>query len=137
MTTIDTLPRLEGCDVLPPLVSGDHKQSDASDQQPSKRKSRHGKTAGRFAVLNTFIDFTIQSLTRNEIAVWLILYRDTRADIASTSQQDIARRAGIHRRTVSRARKRLEKLGLVKIVYRGGLNQGISKYRIRPLPKDG
>ena len=47
-----------------------------------------------------------------------------------------SRRAGIHRRTVCRALKRLEKLGLVRIVYHGGLNQGISKYRIRPLPKD-
>ncbi len=136
MTTIDTPPRLDGCDVLPPMTSGEHKQSDESGQQKPKRKSRHGKTADRFAVLNNFVDFTIQSLTRNEIAVWLVLYRDTRSDIASTSQQDIARRAGIHRRTVCRALKRLEKLGLVRIVYHGGLNQGISKYRIRPLPKD-
>ena len=50
------------------------------DDQAGKASKPKGKAkAGeRFAVLNNFIDFTLADLTRGEIAVWLVLYRDTR-----------------------------------------------------------
>ncbi|NOY28979.1 MAG: winged helix-turn-helix transcriptional regulator, partial [Planctomycetes bacterium] len=62
--------------------------------------------------------------------------RDTRDGTARTSQTDIARRAGISERAVRLAIRQLEPLGLLTVVYRGGLNRGASRYRIVPLTKD-
>jgi DNA-binding MarR family transcriptional regulator len=99
-------------------------------------KSSHRRTADRFALLNSFVDFTLADLSRSDIAVWMVLYRDTKNGTARTSQADIARRAGISCRTVIRAIGRLEKRGLLVISHRGGLNRGTSCYRISPLEKD-
>jgi hypothetical protein len=96
-----------------------------------------GKSGERFAVLNTFVDFALAELSRREIAVWLVLYRDTRDGTARTSYDDLARRAGLNRRNVGRAVRRLETLGLLKVVHRGGLGRGASRYRVRGLPKEG
>lgn len=93
-------------------------------------KSRR-KAVERFAVLNAFVDFTVAELSRGEIAVWLVLYRDTRDGTARTSYDDIARRAGLNRRNVGRALRRLERMGLLQIVHRGGLLRGVSSYRVR------
>ncbi len=123
--------RLDGCDVLPPLeIDDDHRTSKAT--RP-KQSSRRRKAAGRFATLNTFVDFTAGTLRRSEIVVWLILYRDTKDGIARTSQADIARRGGLGRRTVCLAIRRLERRGLLCVVYRGGLNRGASSYRVQAL----
>jgi DNA-binding transcriptional ArsR family regulator len=100
----------------------------------SKAKGRpdgsKAKAGERFAVLNRFVDFVLADLSRGEIAVWLVLYRDTRDGTARTSYDDIARRAGLNRRNVGRALRRLERRGLVKAVYRGGLGRGMSRYRV-------
>jgi len=88
-------------------------------------------------VLNTFIDVSLRTLRRNEIAVWLVLYRDTKDGTARTSQTDIARRAGITKRTVIRIIGRLERQGLLRIIRRGGINSGPSTYRVQPLEPGG
>ena len=137
MTTVDTPPRLDGCDVLPPMASGDHKQPDTNEQRKPKRKSRHGKAANRFDVLNNFVDFTICELPRGCVTVWFVLYRDTKDGTARTSQADISRRAGMSVRGVRDATRRLESRGLLKTVYRGGLNRGPSRYRVIPLTQEG
>lgn len=113
-------PVLSGCDVLPPM------EATARIEAP-KRTPKH---KNRFAVLNTFVDETAAELTRGDIMVWLVLYRDTRNGIARTGQSDIARRAGISERQVRRVIDRLEKRRLLKTVYRGGLNRGPSRYRV-------
>ena len=132
--------RLSGCGVLKPRDDIEQHNSlkvmaggtrDAG--QKPKGTSNRRKTADRFAVLNSFIDITMANLTRNEIAVWLVLYRDSRDEIARTSQVDIARRAGVTDRTVRNVMRKLERRGLLKIVYRGGLNSGPSRYRVIPL----
>jgi len=114
-----------------------------SDRRPHLPKARAGSkpkgkaAAGeRFRVLNSFVDFTLADLSRVEIAAWLVLYRDTRDGTARTSYDDLARRAGCNRRNVGRAIRRLERRGLLKVVHRGGLGRGPSRYRVRPLPKD-
>jgi DNA-binding MarR family transcriptional regulator len=99
---------------------------------PIKKKT----TANRFAILNAFIDFTIADLRRSEMLVWLTLYRDTRDGIASSSQQNIARRAGLSRKTVERAIKSLAKRGLLHLVHLGGLNRGSSRYRVLPMSRE-
>jgi len=119
---------LEGCRVLPAIKS---ETRDCKGVPNPKTR----KTSDRFKDLNTFVDFSMAELGRSEIAVWLVLYRDIRDDIAQTGQTDIARRSGISDRTVRRALKKLESKGLVKIVWRGRLGTGPSKYRITPMSK--
>src|SRR5688500_15654644 len=114
----------------PPM---DRPQPSSNGRHPGRAK---GKTTDRFAVLNNFVDFTLAGLRRAEIAVWLVLYRDTRDGTARTSYDDIARRAGLNRRNVGRAVRQLEGRGLVQVVHRGGLGRGASRYRVRGLPKD-
>jgi len=126
-------PTLAGCDVLPPMEAAEPVDTATGDKQP-KGKPGHHKAGQRFAVLNSFVDATAADLTRCEILVWLVLYRDTRNSIAQTSQADIARRAGATDRAVRRAIKRLEGRGLLRLVHRGGLNRGVSKYRVFSTP---
>src|SRR5262245_42646303 len=100
---------------------------------PSRRKSTKRASRLRFEVLNAFVDGGMIGLTRAELAVWLILYRDTKRDgTARASLGDIARRAGIDRQTASRAVGRLTRRKMLQMLRRGGLNQGPSTYRVFP-----
>lgn len=135
MTRPQTIP---GCEVLPPVAPEQMptiKQSENPETKSGKRTYQKSQTAGRFAELNNFVDFTMCDLPKSCITVWLVLYRDTRDGTARTSQTDIARRAGISDRAVRTAIRRLESLGLAKVVCQGGLNRGASRYRIAPLTK--
>jgi hypothetical protein len=125
----------------PPPLSGAPDDGRATRRRGGERKAKgkpaRRKTADRFAALNAFVDFTLAGLTRNEIAVWLVLYRDTKNGVARTSQADMARRAGVAARTVRRALDGLKRRGLLEVTYRGGIGRGASAYRVRPLPPDG
>jgi hypothetical protein len=88
-------------------------------------------------MLNLFVDEGIgkAGLTAHEALTWLVLYRDTRPNgFATTPVDEIARRAGIGRRTVLRALERLERLGMLRIARRGGPNRGPSSYAVFPIP---
>jgi DNA-binding MarR family transcriptional regulator len=88
-------------------------------------------------VLNTFVDITMQGLTRAEALVWLALFLDTKPDgLTRTGQADLARRAGVNLSTVKRAVAVLVKARLLTVVYRGGLRRGPSVYRVRPLTRE-
>jgi hypothetical protein len=117
---------------LPPLNPASRKAP-----QDTPRPKRKGKSADRFAVINAFTDDTIRGLTRAEIVVWLILWRDSREGVARTAQSDMARRAGCSERTVGRAVKDLERAGLLTVSHQGGLNRGVSVYRVTPLASPG
>ncbi len=123
---------------LPPMEPRPERSCKPTPGKASEPKGKSGKrSAGeRFRVLNSFVDFTLAQLSRAEIAVWLILYRDTRDGTARTGMTDLARRAGCSRRAVVSAVRKLEKLALLKIVHRGGFHRGSSRYRVRPLVKD-
>lgn len=102
-------------------------------QTPPKQSTKattKKASANRFEVLNRFVDWSMADLTRAEIAVWLILFRDTRDGIAKTSQTDIANRGGLSRQHVSRAIQGLKKRGLLKVVYQGAFRRGVSWYRV-------
>jgi len=122
-------PMIPGCDVLPPMELHEPSRPPTSREKPKLKPNRR-KTGNRFAVLNSFVDTAAAKLSRSEILVWMILYRDTRNDISRTSQVDIARRAGTSTRTVCRAINRLRKRGLLIMIYQGGLNRGPSKYKV-------
>jgi predicted DNA-binding transcriptional regulator len=128
MTT--DLPMLYGCDVLPPMKTKDER----NDTPKTTKGVRSRKAANRFAVLNAFADYSLAGLKRSEMAVWLLLYRDTKPDgLARTSQVDLARRAGIDERTARRAVESLRRAGLLTVVHRGGLRRGTSAYRVQPV----
>ena len=127
-------------------TKGEGPSPNGTDGRRGQRPGRGGGARGtvvrrttgdRFAVLNAFVDCTLAGLTRNEIAVWLVLYRDTKPDgTARTGQTDIARRAGISARSVRRGIEGLLRKELAKRVYQGGIGRGASAYRIRPLLPD-
>jgi DNA-binding MarR family transcriptional regulator len=108
-------------------------EKDRKARTPAKA---NGKAKERFGLLNSFVDFTMGELSRGEIIVWMILYRDSKEGIACTAQADIARRGKIARRTVGRSLRLLAKRGLLKIVHQGGFHRGVSRYRVRGLTTD-
>jgi len=119
----------------PPLDDGEPRP-DRNGRRPPRAKGKSG-SAGRFAVLNAFADATLATLNRAEIAVWLLLWRDTKPNgLARTSQTDLARRAGVNPRTVRRALAVLEHAGLVTVVHLGGLPARVSAYRVNALATD-
>lgn len=128
---------LDGCDVLPPLEPAAEPTEPPPHGVRRKGQEAKGKAAGRFTLLNAFVDATAGRLTRGEILVWLVLYRDSRDGIARTSQADIARRAALAERSVRRVLGRLARRGLLRIVYRGGLNRGTSRYRVLAVAREG
>jgi hypothetical protein len=106
-----------------------HQDNDEAKGKPDRRS-----TGDRFAVVNAFVDFTAGTLTRAEVLVWLVLWRDTKRDgTARTSQADLARRAGVNLKTVKRAVAGLRRRRLVTVVSRGNLRRGPSVYRVYPL----
>ena len=121
---------------LPPLPPPlNPRPATPANGKPGDKPKRPKETGDRFATINAFVDFTLGGLTRNEAAVWLVLWRDTKAGTARTAQSDIARRAGIGRRTVVRMIDSLTTKGLLRTVHQGGLNRGMNVYRVLPLAK--
>ncbi len=116
------------------LSVGDEPPPLTPKTKPNTNKPKR-KAGERFGVLNGFVDLTLATLTRSEIAIWLILYRDTKDGIARTSFDDLARRAGCDRRNVSRALQVLESRGLVVVVSRGGFRRGLSTYQVHSLAR--
>jgi hypothetical protein len=91
----------------------------------------------RFELRNAFVDTGMAELSRPELAVWLILYRDTKRDgTVRTSLDELARRDGMNRQTASRAVGRLARRKMLQVLRRGGLNCGPSDYRVFPFPID-
>jgi hypothetical protein len=88
-------------------------------------------------MLNAFVDTGMADLSRAELAVWLILYRDTKRDgTVRTSLDDLARRGGMNRQTASRAVGRLARRKMLQVLRRGGLNCGPSRYNLFPYPME-
>jgi hypothetical protein len=134
--TIDGRPVLMGCDMLTPVDDAPEPQQEPNATGTGKTGGEKKKAAGdRFGVLNGFVDCSIPGLSRAELATWFILFRDTRNGTAATSQADIARRAGCSVKSVKNAIKKLANRGLLVVVYRGGLNRGLSRYRVFPQGK--
>lgn len=116
---------LPGATMLPPA-------------EPPVPKHTRRRTQDRFAEINGFVDSTLSRLTRSAVAVWLILWRDTKPNgLARTGQTDLARRAGVSQRAVRKALVCLVGLKLVKVVRKGRAGAGPSTYRIRGVNPDG
>lgn len=128
----DGRPILTGAATLPPMNPVEIASDRAAKASPDKPKR---KTADRFRTLNEFVDSSMGELSRSEIAVWMVLYRDTRNGTVRTSQANVSRRAGMSVRAVKTATRKLIGLGLLRVVYQGGLNRGPSRYQVNALGK--
>jgi DNA-binding MarR family transcriptional regulator len=82
--------------------------------------TRRHYTLERFQVLNDFVDHGLADLSRSEIAVYMILFRDTRpTGLARTSLTELSRRGGMSERQATRALGKLIKRGAVHVIRRG------------------
>ena len=104
-------------------------------ESPARRKTTKRASRLRFEMLNAFVDSGMADLSRAELAVWLVLYRDTKPNgTVRASLGAIAHRAGIDRQTASRAVGKLARRKMLQVLRRGGLSQGPSVYRVFPYP---
>jgi DNA-binding MarR family transcriptional regulator len=109
----------------------------ATGTTTARRKTSRRQSRLRFETLNAFVDTGMADLSRAELAVWLILFRDTqRNGVARASLDDLARRGGMNRQTASRAVGRLARRTMLQVIRRGGLNRGPSAYRVFPFPME-
>ena len=79
----------------------------------------------------------MQRLTPRPTSVWLCLFRDSRNGVAKSAQVYVAQRCGLKRPTVSTTIGELEALGLVVTIHQGGVNRGLSWYRVSGLMTEG
>jgi hypothetical protein len=94
--------------------------SNTRTRQTQGGSTKRRRTLERFQVLNGFVDLGLARLTRSQIAVYLIIYRDTQpSGLARTSLSDLARRGGMSRRQASRALRALIGRGAVHVVRKG------------------
>ena len=132
----DGTPKIRpGIGALPPMNRTPAATGKANGGKATEPKRK--TTGDRFRILNAFVDCSLADLTRSEIAVWLILYRDTRDGTVRGSQSNIARRAGLTVRGVQKALDKLTGRGLVRVIFKGGLNRGPSRYRVEPVTNRG
>jgi hypothetical protein len=98
------------------------------------RTATQRRTARRFEVLNAFWDEgTARTLTRTEALVWLALYRHARPDRSvCVSHKTVSDMLGIRRETAYRAIRHLRAKRLLKLVRRGGPDQGPNVYKLLP-----
>jgi len=123
--------RLNDPPAMQPDATNTPKGSKASTEKKPKGRQ---KTAGRFGTLNEFVDCGMVGLSRVEALTWLVLYRDTRDGTACTSAESIAKRIGGDRRAVTTALGELQRAGLLRQVFKGGINRGPSRYAVQPAP---
>jgi len=102
--------------------------------QRTKAKS---DKVGRFQVLNQFVDESAKEFNTTAVAVWLVLWRETKPDgLAKVSFNQIGERLGISRRSVMRSVSLLVEAKLVKVVSRGTATGHMpSTYRVFGRPQ--
>ena len=107
-----------------------------ANNSKAEKPKRTETTSNRFRELNSFVDCSLIELSRAEALTWLVLWRDTKqGGTVRTSSVDIARRIGTSRRAVTNAVAGLRKRGLLRLIHQGGINRGMSVYRVIPLAK--
>jgi hypothetical protein len=101
--------------------------SNHSNDRTSRRTNGHADRRGsleRFPILNGFVDLGMAGPSRSEIAVWLILFRDSKPNgLARTSLSDLARRGGMSERQATRALRALLGRGAIYVIRKGVLGR--------------
>jgi DNA-binding MarR family transcriptional regulator len=96
------------------------------------RRSKQGYYRAWFKTLADFVDDGVRSLTRSELAVYLILMRDTKPDgTARAALTDLATRGGMTKDSAARAVRSLVKRGVLQVV-RPGVSRKPTLYTVFP-----
>lgn len=107
----------------------------ANGKAAGKSKVRSARAIARFKTMNEFVDQSARLVDTTAQAVWLVLFREVRANgIGKVSFGQIAECIGVSRRTVIRAVQHLEEAKLVTVVQRGRMSGGPSTYRVHGSP---
>jgi hypothetical protein len=115
---------------LPALLPPMEPTPERASRESATKRNR--KAAGRFAVLNAFVDHGARMVNTTAVAVWLVIYREVQTDgLATISHARIAERLNVSRLTVTRALRRLIAAGFVTVIRHGGWQRGPSTYQIR------
>jgi DNA-binding MarR family transcriptional regulator len=128
---------LDGERVVPfACLASEGRMDEVRRQRPGERESpamtRRRYTLERFQVLNDFVDHGLADLSRSEVAVYLILFRDTQpTGLARTSLTELARRGGMSERQASRALNKLIQRGAVHVI-RKAVGQRAAMYSLYP-----
>lgn len=130
LSGVSVMPPMRPPQTTPPATSEQTGTTYATERGHPRRQSKPKGSAARFKLLNEFVDQTMQQLTPRQVNVWLCLFRDSRNGTATAAQSYIATRCGLQRPTVSTTIGELEELGLVVTIHRGGINRGLSRYRV-------
>lgn len=113
----------------------------ADSGKPRPKASSNDTPAGhrkgdRWAAYNGFVDVVAPRLTLAEQAVWQVMFRHARGWVCETSARRLADAAGINKATASRALQTLERVGLVRAIWKSTDKSKASRYSMHPSPAD-
>jgi hypothetical protein len=128
----DLPPVVDPVDTPAPPTPRTPRTTTTTTRTKGKKAEQRGEKASRFDAINYVADSRLAELTPAEVAVWLLLFRDTsgKTGTARTAQSYLAARAGCKVLAVKRAIKGLERKRLLTVLHRGGRNRGLSVYRL-------
>lgn len=102
----------------------------ASPTSEGRAKPVAGK-GDRWAPLNYVADLALRDMTGAEAKVWLVLHREVRNGTVRVGMSDVARRAGISRRSVIRSIEAMKARGLLEVIARGTIDGNPNTYRLK------
>lgn len=106
------------------------KQAQAEPKQEKPKKGR--KAAGRFGMLNNWVDYGQHYFSMSAGRVWLTIFRlaDGKNNTVKFGYRSLAEKAGVGRNTAQRAISAFEKAGILVCIFKSP-KQGIpSQYKL-------
>lgn len=88
-----------------------------------------GRVAGRFRLINRFLDKHARNCSTTAALAWVVIWRDSRDGIAVTSYMRLADRLGVSRATAARAIRQLRELGYLEVARSGSEALGPTWHR--------
>lgn len=110
----------------------------AGKAKPRGSRSRRKRAAQvrRWTLFNRFMDTGLVDVRHADASVWLTLFRHAGPDgVATVSRTRLARLVGADPKTVTGALTRLEEVGWLTRLKRGGPSGGIAVYRVHAPPR--
>lgn len=117
-----------------PFAPASGKGRRKAEQTATAAAGVRGGTGERFATFNMFVDLAMRHLRPTEVAVWIVLFRDCRNGVLTTSHRDIARRSGVSLRSVTDAMDVLRRTKLVEPLTLSRHKGTASTYRLTATP---
>jgi len=102
--------------------------------QQAKRETPTEASKNRWQTLNQFVDLVAPVIAKNEVLVWLLLFRHSRNGTVETSERRIAAALRLTRTSAGRALRGLTAGGFVWPIYRSTSKGACSKYGLHPNP---